>query len=218
MKPNEAKLKLFALLKQNPELKLQKYVQEWEIPLRTLKRWKKEYDEADTADKLIELVNVDEAIIEEAIDIVTDDLKNVMPELNLEIVDGETEYVEDDSVEDSELLDAEDVTQELESYKILEKMKRKKTQKFRDALTGLKMLNEESQATAGTILHAIMDRLDELESVSATFKVAEIESLTNSLVNIQNAFFNKAVTNIQINNTGEATESPLAALRQRLTT
>lgn len=241
MKTSETKLKLFALLKQTPDLRLQKLVQGWNTPIGTLRRWRNEYNKVDTAEKLVSLVDVDEAIIEEAVDIVASKIEDAAPEIEDEIpkiddeipeidldwkptvkIDATIELEENvtlDLEEDTKLLDAEDVTIELDSAKTMYEFRQLKTAKFREAFTGLKLLQGETQAIAGTVLNSIADRLDELDSMSASFKTAEIVSLTEALVNIQNAFFNKAVTNILVPGLSSAPEADdsLTSFRKRLT-
>ena len=74
---------------------------------------------------------------------------------------------------------------------------------------GLSALHDEVQATAGTLVHRIGDALDD-----TNIPTKDLSTLTVALTSIQQAFFNRPVTNVQINNGGG--EGLLASFRDKL--
>lgn len=79
---------------------------------------------------------------------------------------------------------------------------------FKNGVSGLKLLNEEVQGTAGVIVGRIADMME-----TNQLSPHDLAKLTSALSGIQQAFFNKPVTNIQVNTvTGEG-KSLLSAFR-----
>ena len=75
---------------------------------------------------------------------------------------------------------------------------------FKDGVAGLSLLSEELQGTAGTLIQKIAG-FAELDDSKLTPR--DLASLTTALTNLQNAFFNKPTTNIQVgvvNGNGES--------------
>ena len=84
-------------------------------------------------------------------------------------------------------------------------------------INSLQMLQEETQATAYTIINMITEKL-KLEvdgnEIFLDIDTKELVALTGALTSVQNAFFNRPQTNVQVNNIGESTG--LSDFRKRL--
>lgn len=197
MTSKEAKLKFFGLIttaaKQDEQLDYSAVSQMLETPDTTLKRWANEFKKKADEDSTLKLINVDEVMINriaEELEAEAEELDG--PRTRVNPVTGEIELVKNDVV----------ATQRKESIG-----------KFRDSVNGLQLLNNEVQATAGTLVHKIMDAADEEE-----LSTRDLVGLTKALTDIQNAFFNKPTTNVQVNNIqsdGES-DSLLKAFKERL--
>lgn len=79
--------------------------------------------------------------------------------------------------------------------------------KFKDSVTGLQILNEDLQATAGLLTNRI-----QLAAMNVD-KPSELNSLASALCSIQSAFFNKPTTNVQVNNIQASEGSLLSAFK-----
>jgi len=75
-------------------------------------------------------------------------------------------------------------------------MTRRKVSTFRAKVSDLKTLSEELQSTARALVEQIDIQLEEQQDISCV----DIKNLAASLASIQNAFFNRPTTNIQVNN------------------
>jgi len=91
-----------------------------------------------------------------------------------------------------------------------------KIKEFKNVITELSLLQSETVATAKDIVTAISARVDTLAAAEGSHVTREIAELTQALSNIHSAFFNRPVTNIQVNQLSANGEGGLAALRERL--
>jgi len=83
--------------------------------------------------------------------------------------------------------------------------------KFRDSVEGLRLLSEEIQSTAGGLVTEIANQV-EIGELSAR----DLAALTSAITSIQNAFFNKPTTNVQVNTVNAGGESLLQAFKKGL--
>ena len=79
---------------------------------------------------------------------------------------------------------------------------------FKNGVSGLKLLSEETQGTAGVIVGRIADMMEDKNLCPQ-----DLAKLTSSLASIQQAFFNKPITNIQVNTVAGEGKSLLSAFR-----
>ena len=82
---------------------------------------------------------------------------------------------------------------------------------FKKKVTGLQLLNEEVQGAAGALVSKIVTASED-EDLTAR----DLASLVTALTNVQNAFFNKPTTNIQVNTTTGEGKSLLSSFQARL--
>lgn len=85
-----------------------------------------------------------------------------------------------------------------------------RVQRIAGGASGLQLLHAEVQATAGTIVQRIGDALEE-----SLMCPKDLAILTTALTSIQQAFFNRPVTNIQVNNVSTDGESKLLKAFQK---
>jgi len=168
---------------------------ELDVPVITLHKWLKEFAKANTTEQVLDMLEVDTQIVEEIAEKVIAPAIEVANGPKIEIIDGVIQVTDEHMLSEKE-------KQALQSQKISQ---------FKDRTNGLFLLQEEVQGTAGSIVGKIADKLE--ENILPT---QEIVLLTNALTSIQNAFFNRPTTNIQVNAMGSEGEPLLKAFRNRL--
>jgi len=82
---------------------------------------------------------------------------------------------------------------------------------FKEKVAGLQLLNSEVQGAAGHLVDKIL-RASEDPNLTAR----DLSNLVAALTSIQNAFFNKPTTNIQVNNTTGDGKSLLSSFQARM--
>lgn len=142
-----------------------------DTPVPKLQRWFKDFEEQAKVDSALSLVNLDDVLLTRVLDKVAEEAEQ-LDQLRVNPITGVIEIVKPETATPAKL----------------------QIQHFRDSVTGLKLLNQELQATAGQITLQI------LEAAQETTSPRDLSSLANALTNIQNAFFNKPTTNVQVNN------------------
>ena len=80
---------------------------------------------------------------------------------------------------------------------------------FRNGLTGLNLLSLELQAAAGAITNKVQKTIKDPD-----LSAPELYRLAGSIATLQNAFFNSATTNIQVNTGGGESESLLTKFQE----
>jgi hypothetical protein len=183
MYQNENKLKFLGLVKTaaltKHDLDLDIISEELDEPKVKLNRWIKEFKRDDIEAGARELVNIDDLVI----DRVLEEIDENIPEFHINPVTGVIEPKPEAS-------------------------KSPEIQHFKDSVTGLKLLNEELQAAAGSIVCQIV------EAAQDETRPRELSNLAKALTDIQNAFFNKPTTNIQVNNVSSSGEGGSTLLEQ----
>lgn len=198
MSNDEAKLKFFGLIKtaaeREQELDYSAVADMLETDRKVLKRWATEFKKKTENETALSLIDVDSVMI----DRIAEELEREAAELDapktqINPVTGHIEVIKPDTK--------------------VTKQRNQKIESFRNGVEGLQLLNEEVQATAGTIVHKIMDAVDDDE-----LSTRDLAALTKALTDVQNAFFNKPTTNVQVNTiqqNGEG-ETLLSAFKERL--
>lgn len=178
MANEEKKLKFFGLIKaaaaiENKELDYDALAQMFEEPKSKLRSWFKQFKEQAKDDDILKLIDLDTIVLDKVIEKAEEDLTE---QFKVNPITGVIEPV-------------------VEEPKVTAKVRQ-----FRDRVTGLKLLDEELRATAGSLVCQIA------EATQDELNPRDLANLANALVSIQNAFFNKPTTNIQVNNI-QATET-----------
>jgi len=191
-----AKFELFGLLATDPDLDLRKYVQKYGEPLNTLKTWKREFKKSKTAEDLDKLLNVDAEIVERVANEVVMEIDHVAGEIvSAEVLEGRE-------------------AERAHALEVKEKYAKIRAETFTSGASGLNALRGEVQATAADLVHLIAQKI-ELEGDELSIK--DMNMLSSSISTIQNSFFNRPTTNIQVNNVaGEEGGTSLSAFREQL--
>lgn len=176
----ENKLRFYGLLAEarvrGEKMDYQAMADYLEEPLARLKRWANEWEEEQNEGNLVDgLLNIDDIVIERITDEVAAQIK---PLFHINPITGEIEKVPDEN-----------------SPAVIKERKLDETLKgFRDNVGGLQLLNSELQAAAGTLVGRVLELAQEPE-----LNARDLGTLAGALTSIQNAFFNKPTTNIQVN-------------------
>lgn len=189
----DAKLRFFGLVKTaeelEQELEYEAISDSLDVPVTMLKKWKKEHDKLKTRETVVDLLDVDKMMIDEVASHVKEKVSAEVSGPQMEIKNGKIVVVPD-KVEPA-------VSAKLDTFK--------------DSVTGLQMLQEEVQGTAGTLVSRIAVLAEDSELTAR-----DLASLTTALTGIQQAFFNRATTNIQVNTVNGGGESLLSSFRENL--
>lgn len=196
----ETKLKAFGLFKAhqatNPTqtFDYEHAAETLDVKATQIRKWSKDFMELDRDESVANLVSVDDVMLERIAKELDEDLEAVEPrhELFVNPVTGAVEVKLPGEAKESG--------------------RAKKIAAFKDNVHGLQLLDQDVRATAGILVEQISyyAQTEELNS-------RDIASLANALTSIQNAFFNKPVTNVQVNNiSGEEGSTLLKSLRERL--
>lgn len=183
-------LRLSATVDRKPDLNL--IAAELGVTVDCLYTWAREVAELDQSEAIIQLLELDMDIIDEVSShspekAVTDDT-----EPQIELVDGVIKVTDPKA-------------------KAISKAKDTKVAAFKDGVTGLQLLNTELQGTAGTIVSKIASLVEDPD-----LSARDLQSLTAALTSVQQAFFNKPTTNIQVNTVSGDGVSLLKKFQDRL--
>ena len=198
MDRNEAKLKFHGLAKAalvlGTSLDLDLIAIELDTSVQMLKTWLTEINKMADSEAIIGLLELDHEISDEAASqdlekAVTDDMED-----RVEIIGGKITVIK-----------AEDATKA--------QNKSLTAREFKDGVAGLNLLSEELQGTAGTLIQRIAFFADKEDS---QLTPRDLASLTSALTNLQNAFFNKPTTHIQVGVVNGQGESLLSRFQGRL--
>lgn len=154
-----------------------------EVPVATLKRWAEELKKMDETDSITKLVNVDQVMIDKI-------AKEVQQEVE----------AADSPVFFNPVTGAIETRKPVAEVTAKQQVSAEKIKQFKDGVTGLQLLNSETQAAAGTLISRISELAADDDS-ERQLSPRDIASLANSLASIQNAFFNKPTTQILVNQT-----------------
>lgn len=147
-----------------------------EEPVAKLKKWAREWEKQDRESAAVDmLLNIDDIVVERITDELESEFKAI---LHVNPVTGEIEKIKDPEPE---------------------KRVAANLSVFRDNVTGLQVLSSELQAAAGTLVGRVLELAQEPELTSR-----DLGNLATALTSIQNAFFNKPTTNIQVNTVSAA--------------
>jgi len=186
------KLEFYSLVKTSEELGQQLEYEaisdSLDVPVKQLKRWKTELSKLDDSESIIKLLDVDQLIIDEAADHVAEELEELAGP-RMEVVGGVIQIVDENAV-----AAAVEAKQTIANFK--------------DKVHGLQLLDEEVRGTAGTLVSRIA-----VLAEGAELNARDLASLTSALTSIQQAFFNKPTTNIQVNTINGAGEGLLSNFR-----
>jgi hypothetical protein len=165
---------------------------ELDVTVSCLRQWAHETAEMDQSEAILQLL-----------------------ELDMDILDDVTSHESEKAVTDDteprvELIDGV-ITVTDPKAKMVSKAKKDKIAAFKEGVTGLQLLNTELQGTAGTIVGKIADLVEDTDLTAR-----DLQSLTTALTSIQQAFFNKPTTNIQVNAVGSEGVSLLKKFQDRL--
>jgi len=189
MSKAEAKQRFFALLRMSEqmheELDLATLASELDVAETTLRKWAVQYSEDRTEEEILDTMDVDAMILEE-------------------VIEGPQVQINEQGV--IEVIPEAEVVPKVLS----EPVDTEKLAAFKKKITGLQLLNEEVQGAAGTLVGKIIDASEDSELTAR-----DLASLVTALTNVQNAFFNKPTTNIQINQV-EGGTSLLQSFKDRL--
>lgn len=199
MSNEETKLKAFGLykahcLEHKPEnFNYAQVAEQLDCKPAQVRKWIKEYQDLDKDASVANLVNIDEAMLDKVAKELDEDIEGAEKhELFVNPVTGAVEVKLPGQPKDSG--------------------RAQKITAFKDNVKGLQLLDQEVRAAAGIVVEEIM-KYAQIEELSAK----DLASLSSALTNIQNAFFNKPVTQVQVNNiSGEEGTTLLASLRDRL--
>lgn len=188
----ETKLKFLGYVKASVEnkedLDYKLIAEELDVSESTLKKWSKQLKEQEDVTNILD---IDQIILDRVTKELETELAGI-PQTRVNPVTGEIE-----------LIKPEDQTVAKRSAKV---------ESFKKGVEGLQLLSEETQGVAAELLDKISDQLvrEELNS-------RDLSNLTNAVTSIQNAFFNKPTTNVQVNNIQAGEDNPLlAAFRERM--
>lgn len=183
---DDKKLKLFGLLAADPLFDIRTLVQEFGVSIHRLKRWEKEYNRRETIADLDKVLDVDEVIVKRVAEEVAAEIVEleVVPE-NLEI-DEQTNEI----VTSSELAKRREQA-ELDAKNFADS----KIAKFIGGIQGLQVLKESTQDAANKAMAIIAIKMQDPDVQSKDFK-----ELVASLTAIQNAFFNRPTTTVNVKN------------------
>jgi len=194
MSDGTAKLKFFGFLKTaealGDKLEYEAISDSLEVPVRKLKKWETEYNKLDEEETVVDLLDVDQMVIDEVTKHVAEEVSEEIVGPQMDIVDGKIVVVKDTAVQDA--LDA-------------------KLESFKGGVKGLQLLQEEVQGTAGTLVSRIAVLAEDSELTAK-----DLASLTAALTSMQQAFFNKPTTNIQVNTLNSEGGSLLSSFREQL--
>lgn len=201
MAEKEAKLRFLGIHKLAKELKevydYETVATELGVDVKDLFKWEKEFRKLEQSQNVQGLLDVDESIVEQ----IATDVIEMASELNLEprveVIAGKITVIESESPSNKE---TELATTEKQAL----------LESFRCKVNGLQVLNTEVQGTAGLLLTKIIARASKED-----LDIKELSQLVSSLTSIQNAFFNKPVTQVMVN-TGGGGDSLLGAFQARM--
>jgi len=240
---DEAKLKFYGLLANDPNLDPRPLVQDFDVSIHKLRRWIKDYNASIEEGKIENLVDLEQVVSDRIIDTIADDTAtafiNTLPKLDLDTEKKDDKFVkalpEDERVPE---LVIDEKTNDIITQEELDKreLERKQQQDLADSLSGdLKLgvngLRDLKTATYDVALgivdviqsrvQILKDRNDVIIGTNGDIAIKAIPTytrdvvdLSNAICNIQNAFFNKPVTNVQVNN--ETSVGFLADFRSNL--
>lgn len=190
MSQEENKLKFYGLIRtadlEGKQLDYSVVSDYLEVPVATLKRWAEELKKVDDTDSITKLVNVDQVMIDKIANEVQQEVDTADSPVFINPVTG--------AIETRKPVAEVTAKQQIAAEKI---------KQFKDGVTGLQLLNSETQAAAGTLISRISELAADDDS-ERQLSPRDIASLANSLASIQNAFFNKPTTQILVNNTNGA--------------
>lgn len=175
----------------NADLDWQLLSKELKTPVKTLRIWLKELVKAKTTEGVLALLDTDEQVIENVIESAVE----VAAGPRVELVNGVIHVIEEGEVSPEEK----------------KQLAEEKIEKFKQSVEGLRLLQGEVQGAAGNLVEKIA-RFSENDKL----EVKELGILTAALASIQNAFFNKPQTNIQVNTMNGEGQSLLSSFRERL--
>ena len=204
MSEDTTKLQLFGLLAKDPKLDIRTVVQEFDVSIHTLRKWKKEYDQGVSLGCVEKLIDLDTVVADEIIDIATNKVMDAVEEAIPEplVIDETTNEV----VTESELK-----KRELE-YTERRNMRDAISNKFKSGISELKNLNEATQDTALDLVSLIAQRISQISEIGDRQTVngkkggaalgsytRDLVDLSSALSGIQNAFFNKPSISVNVN-------------------
>lgn len=210
MNEAEVKLTVFGQLATDPDLDLLLLVQKYKTPIAKLRRWKKEFDKANIEATLVTTLTADEKLIDRiAREVLEEDLPTPEP---LE-VDPETNEI----ITLSEYKRRQDLKQQrLNEIEVKAEYKKQQLETFKDSVNGLQTLQLATQATAGQLVHVISEHVENLSREGHPLISKELQMLASALTSIQNAFFNRPVNNITVNNQTNVEGASLSEFRASL--
>jgi hypothetical protein len=204
MSHEELKLKAFGLYKSHclqhpPEtFDLIKTAEKLDCKAGQVRRWIKDYESLDESASVASLVNVDALLVER----ITNEVAHELEEAEPYTVDAEEEP-------DNLVVNPITGLVEVRQSEVVRDVN-PKIAAFRDNLKGLQLLEEETRIAAGALVEQISK-----EARYGSLEPKELASLASALTSIQNAFFNKPVTNVQVNNISGGS-GLLSELKERL--
>jgi len=192
MSEARTKLKFYSLVKTSEELgqalEYDAISDSLEVPVKLLKRWETELNKLAESESVIKLLDVDQLIIDDIADHVAEELEELTGP-RMEVVNGHIKIVDEQAV-----VAAAEAKQSVANFK--------------DNVNGLQLLDEEVRGAAGTLVSRIAVLAEDAE-----LNARDLASLTSALTSIQQAFFNKPTTNIQVNTISGAGDSLLTSFR-----
>ena len=203
-----AKLKFLGLIKASSitstALNLKEVSDDLEITVTTLKKWTNEFAETDEAQDILALISMDKLLLSRITKVAAEEIivETLPPEL--EEIKQEMESIDDD------LLHIDEAGNILVKSPI-EEATVSAVMAFKDDVDGLQLLSKECQGTAG----ALVTRIAKLAN-DPKIEAKELNALTMSLASIQNAFFNKPQTNVQVNLPGGSSSPLLTSFQENL--
>lgn len=203
----EARIKFYGLLSTNPDIDPKQVAKELKTPVPTLMRWKKDYEADSTLESLDKLIEADEVIVERAANIVVEELaKELEP-----MIPKHAPAIEGEVLSKEQLQEIEEEKQEQE--KRLEIYKEQKAKEITKGIKGLGLLKEDIQEVAQDLIVRVKEEMEENDYIP----IKDVKDLTAVVTQLQNTFFNRPTTNIQVNNTNQnITEGALHEFRTNL--
>jgi len=183
------KVKFIALLEaakvSGKEANLDALAKELDTDVSILKTWQTKHDKECQSQAVRELIASDEPVV------ITDEPLSDESGHHVELIDGKITVVDKRIAKEVELKNA-------------------KVERFKQGVTGLQLLNEDLQSTAGKLVGHISDLAND------PLHPRDLASLTSALCSVQQAFFNKPVTNVQVNTMSSDGASLLTKFKNRM--
>ncbi len=206
---DEAKLELFGMLAVDPELELRDLTQKLGRPLSTLIRWRTLHQAGITEAKVETLLNTDALLLDRVAESVAKDVSSVFEEPEpLEI-----DHATGDILPASQVAERREIALAKQEEKNLAREVR-----LKNRASGLAGLSTELVAVAGDITNFVAElMLTGVNELGLPLSPRDVSLMTKTITDIQNAFYNRPVTNIAVNTQTNIGGSMLSELKGSLT-